>query len=292
MNRRYFVLSFAAAFMVMTVMAMIAVHFLSPDIDLDTSGPSQEADGYTPVDDDTLTVLMVGTSASGESAGAFVLLQFRPVEQRIWVTCLPPQTTLDSQARHTTLAGAYERGGGAYARLALSEAYQLGIDRYVVVDQSNFSTIMELLGPVDFYLTNDIRFTNGEREIKLYAGIQRLDGTMITDIVSFDDFPGGEVQRCETTSELVIRVINDRLELAKSVVIDALFNSMINRVETDITHNDYIERRDALIYMARLTVAPATAVYISGDFNESAEFVLSGESSNRLSSIFGVGENS
>ncbi len=286
-HRHYFAISFIATFCVMAFMAFMAVYVFSPNAN-PSGAEAANADAYVPVAEDSLTVLVVGQPGDKEGVPIFVLAKFDPTRQTISVTALPAQTYLVKGEKKDTLGGTFWLGGGAYARLALAEAMGLQIDRYMVIQQAEFLQIMELLGPTDYQLPVALQYESEERFIDMDAGLYQLDGKKAYDVITYPTYGGGEIERCQIVTGLVTRVINGRMELFTSPLVDAIFSGVVNRAETDLSQLDYQQRKTAAEYMAHLATEPAVAADIAGAFDEAGEhFILSEEGTATLTQLYG-----
>lgn len=268
---RYFMMSFAAAFFVLSLLFLFLMTTSSPaahpPVAEETTAP---ADEYYPAAEDCLTVLFYGVEFSDSVAGTYLLARFDPVRQGVTVAVLPPATLLGEE----TLADCYRYGGAIYARDRLSAHLGITIDRYVRMDLSGFIQAAGVIGTVEFELEEELALEEGEMAFTLNAGPQLLDGRKAAAIIRHRQYPGGEAQRSEIITSLACAIIDQRIDVATSVLADKVFSSIINLIDTDISYADYEQRRRAAAWLAEKNSAIAYPLTLEGSDGEDGAFLL------------------
>lgn len=286
---RYFFLSFSLSFLLLSVSFFFLANAITPKIPQSVAERRQQAEGNTPGEnylprkEDALTVLFVGSYTQETGAGTFILVRFDPSDGKIPVTVFPPQTLVDSPTGAETLADVYQYGGAGYARSALSDTIGIPIDRYVRIDAASFVEAAGIIGTVEFDLPYAVIVDGGGTKMTLQKGRQLLDGGKAADIIRSRGYPGGELSRCAVAGDLAAAIINQRIDVTRSVLVDQIFEGVINRIDSDISYADYEGRKQAAQFLARLQADPAVSVRASGAFNAAGtEFTLSDTSIARL----------
>ncbi|WRS27055.1 LCP family protein [Oscillospiraceae bacterium MB08-C2-2] len=254
---RCFFLSFSGAFLALTVLILWMVTTLRPTIKKTVAATPQDA-VYTPVQKDALTLLVMGLEAADSVPGSYVLLRLDPVAGSIPVVVLPPKTLVSNGGKEETLAEVYTYGGADYTRIALAETLGITIDRYARINQANFIKAAKTVGNVEFSLPAETTITgSGGMEIILQKGLQLLDGAKVVGLITHKDYIENQPARCKITGDLAVAIINQRLDVALSTVVDPVFEAIINLIDSDITYPDYEQRKAAAAYMAKLETPPA-----------------------------------
>lgn len=259
--------------------------------------PTSSNSVYSPIkESDCLTVLFMGVKDSGSISNTYLLARFDPVNDRIPVVSLPPQTMVVKPEGDQTpepLWEVYRYGGRSLAVKALSHTLNIPIDRYVVIDLSSFRQVSEWIGSVQYSLRYPLNYQDSERTIRLTQGLQLVDGQKAIDIVTYPNYAGGETTRAEITAELAVKIINDKLNLAVSGTADRLFKQVVNLVDTDITYKDFEIRKTAISHLTGLKGAPAISLPLDGGWPNTKEYRLSQRFLEQIEVYFGTrsGEN-
>lgn len=275
---RYFFLSFAAAFLVLSLLflfLMTTVHPKTPEAFAEL--PQEAEPVYTPTAEDALTVLFICNDTGSTTAGGFILARFDPVAGAIPIVVLPPETMVQNRDKTETLGDVFRYGGASYARDALADTLGVPVDRYVRMGESAFVTAANTIGTVEYDLPEAllIRDASGAT-ITMSAGKQLLDGQKALWILTHDGYEGGALARCRAAGELVVQIANQRIDIVNSSLLDKVFEKIVNLVDTDISYTDYDNRKQAAAFMAQLEKAPARSLPISGRWNgEQTQLTLS-----------------
>lgn len=242
--------------------------------------------------EDCMTVLLMGVKDRESVSNTYLLVRFDPVNGRIPVLSLPPQTLVvkpEGDQTPLTLSEAYRFGGHTLAMRALSNTLDISIDRYAVVEAGRFIEIASMIGSIQYQLGQDLSYQDSERVIQLSKGMQLVDGQKALDIMTYPQYPGGDSVRAEVTAALAAQIINSRISLAASPAVESLFKGIVNRVETDITYMDFEQRRVLAASMAGLT--PALQLSLDGGFGvDGREYTFSESALNVLQEYFGSGQ--
>ena len=275
---RYFFLAFAAAFFVLTLslfLLMNAVHPRTPPSLLADAALTQET-AYLPEESEKLTVFFAGVSQDGSDAGTFLLIKFDPLSGTIPIIAFPPETTIFNAGKTQTLRECYQYAGAARTRDALAATLGITIDRYVRMDEHAFIIAANAVGTVEYELVSPVKLgASGGMPALLNRGIHLLDGQKAAGILRGENFTSS-LERCENTARLAAAVVNQRMDIVLSTVVDKVFEKIINLIETDISYLDYDNRKQAAKFMAKLEKQPAVYLPVAGSFDKDNErFALS-----------------
>lgn len=246
----------------------------------------------TPTPEQALTVLCIGVSPDSKEANCFVLVHYDPASGQIPVMTFPVETMVQNEDTMQTLAEVYRYGGAVFSRNALSATIGIPIDRYVRMDEANFLIAAQTVGNIEFSLQNEMRLGSGPNPIILSAGVHLLDGAMMQSMMAYDRYVGGRLEQCGMVSQLTAAMINQRMDIALSAVVDQVFQKIVNLIETDISYTDYEERKQSAVFLAELAGDPAFVIDVTGQYNgDQTEFTLSDTFSPKLMQTFFHGYN-
>lgn len=270
---RYFFLSFSVSFLILSILFLGLMSLVHPTIPKTfAASPVEEEPAYEPLREDAITVLFVGIAPDEVEADTFLLVRMDPVGGTIPVTAFPRQTLLLKGGKSETLADAYRYGGAEYTRDQLSRELGIPIDRYVRMDMASFVIAADTVGSVEFELPRDISLGySGSGRMVLSQGMQLLDGRKAADIIHYDGHSGGELTRCAMVADLTAAIINQRIDISLSTIVDKVFEKIINLIDTDISYPDYDTRKDAAQYLAQLETPPAQPITVSGTYSKDHE---------------------
>lgn len=267
---RYFFLSFSIAFFVLSLMflfLMSTVHPKTPESLVREPETAVANTVYLPNPRDSLSVLFMGVETDSAACGTFILARFDPASGKVPVAVFPPRTAIKNNGKLETLSEVYRFGGAEYTKKALGETLGIPIDRYVRIRMDSFLTCAAAIGSVEFDLPVEVTITRGGAAFTLSKGKQLLDGQKVADIIRYQDYPGGEAERCRVTAELTAAIVNQRMDVCLSTVVDNVFEKIINLIATDISYTDYYERKHAAEFLARLGDGPASPVALNGEWS-------------------------
>lgn len=268
---RYFFLSFSLAFLTLSLMflfLMNIVHPQKPEPFVNEPETGDASPVYLPGERDSLSVLFMGVETDGAACGTFILAQFDPAAGKVPVVVFPPQTVVKNGGKSETLSDVYSFGGAEYTKKALAETLGIPIDRYVRVRMDSFLICAAAIGSVEFDLPAEVTVNRGGAPFTMSVGKQLLDGQKVADIIRYGDYPGGEAERCRIAAELTCAIINQRMDVCLSTVVDNIFEKIINIIATDISYTDYYDRKRAAEFLARMGNNPAVPISLNGEWSE------------------------
>ena len=264
-KRIYFLVSFLCAFLafwlVFLVMMSAGQNHSAP-----RTAPANRAAAYQPSDQDALTLMLFGIESHGAVADTFVLLRFDPVRGQVGVAVFPPGTVLTHNDSGETLAEAYRFGGMIYTRDVLSLTLNIPIDRHARATLSGFVAAANAVGSVEFELYEPVTVSAGGQPVTLDAGVHLLDGRQVAELVRYRDFPGTEAARTELITRLTCAIIDQRIDIVFSTLLEQVFTTVVNLLDTDITFADFEQRIAGAQHMADQSEPVALPIALQGDF--------------------------
>ncbi|MCI8440903.1 MAG: hypothetical protein HFG27_00010 [Provencibacterium sp.] len=283
---RYFMLSFAIGFLLLSVSAMLVVLFIPPQMEI---GEAQmnTADGlsYLPSNQEALNLLLV-VEPGGEEERVYALLRFDPARGQVPVAVLPAGTLFGAAGRLATLESAYDYAGIRRAAAQIGEALGISIDRYLQLKAQDAAELVDQLGGVLYRVKKRMIFESPGAQTVLEPGPRQLSGSLFGEVLAYS-FPGGALERSSMLGSLIASLINEHSDLLLTAEADTVFQSLVNRANTNISALDYQQRKAAARFMARLSPDGAFSVTLSGSGeNTYGTFSLSEECCRQLATIF------
>jgi polyisoprenyl-teichoic acid--peptidoglycan teichoic acid transferase len=120
----------------------------------------------------------------------------------------------------------------------LSRVFDIPIDYYFSIDTEAFVEVVDLVGPIPFYVKQSMRYHNGERLlVDLKEGQQFLTGRQAEGLVRYRSYRMGDFERTEVQREFIkafLSHISDRgLSPFKLL---GMLQIALNNVETNFTN--------------------------------------------------------
>ncbi|MFA9379932.1 MAG: LCP family protein [Acetanaerobacterium sp.] len=289
---KLFSISFGVSVVVLSLIFIPIMLELSPlhDNYFSTSSVAESVDQdiYTPVEKDAMTSLIIVTD--GGSGRYFMLIRFDPINERIPVCSLPYTMQVVTSERTDTLAGFDAYGGTLMVREILQSALKITIDRTARLSTDDFVKAVNTLGTVKYTLPYSLIYkdTGTDTYINVPKGTQTLDGRAVYDMFRFPQYAEGEEHRYKVQSDLLAKLINERLNDWLIQHGDSVFNTIVNLADTDISYNDYQQRLAALRRFAEREEGASIPIFPGGRY-DTQSFTLSQQSADTLRMYF-VGE--
>ena len=124
--------------------------------------------------------LLIGTDKeAGNEADAVILTVWNSKDKGVTFISIPPNTKLARQEKKNQLIRTtFSEGGAEETKSAVENLLHLRIDKYAVLDYSNFRNYVDKIGGVDMYVEKGMDHQNreGETDIQIRQGYQCPDG--------------------------------------------------------------------------------------------------------------------
>ena len=242
MGVRYFLLSFLITFSVVTLIALAVLSNLlnpAPAHNITDNVPKFEHN-YT--DSDSITVLCIGYSRKQPQTAYYSLLKLDAPNKRVLVTSIPADTKIGEK----TLTETASYSGSAAATEALAKALDIKIDRYLRIEETSFSSIVDTLGAVTIDLENAVEHydENGFLDYSMNKGRHVFFGERLCGLIRYSG--KDETERANAQSAILASLFSQRLESGKYDDPQKIFETVINSSESNINVFDFENRRAAI----------------------------------------------
>ena len=151
--------------------------------------------------------LLIGTDKNtGNEADAIVLTAWNSKDQSVTFISIPPNTRLARQEKKNQLIKTtFTEGGAEETRSAVENLLHLRIEKYAVFDFSNFTDYVNKIGGIDLYVEKSMEHENqnGEKDIELHQGYQKLDGERALGYTRYVEKKNGEISRIQRQERIM-----------------------------------------------------------------------------------------
>lgn len=121
---------------------------------------------------------------------------------------------------------------------AVSERYAETFDRYILVNEENIGRVLLKLGYFDIELDEEFKYDNGNQKLHLLKGQHALNGN---EFYTYLKYMGGthSIDETDAQTKVVAEWLNQELTPANYAKSQALFESLVNAVSTNISISDF-----------------------------------------------------
>ncbi|MEG1875253.1 MAG: hypothetical protein RR185_06740 [Angelakisella sp.] len=243
---------------------------------------------YLPPKEDRLVLLLSCAEAEDIPPDLYLLAGFLPDKGRIALCLLPPKTMVLNGEQYGTLDALHTQGGTAYVAKALGSYLGVDIERNAQLEVTGLKKLMETIGFYKFFLPCELDYPLHQRQIAMSRGEYRLDGRKLADLLCYPAYPGGEKERSDRGAMLLTQMLNAHLPDCNTPQGDRQVQVFLNSCRTNLSFQDYEERRSSTKFLAALELPAATAVYVEGELSRDySSFWLTEGCRARLTSTFG-----
>lgn len=157
--------------------------------------------------------LLIGTDKeAGNEADVVILTVWNSKDKGVTFISIPPNTKLARQEKKNQLIRTtFSEGGAEETKSAVENLLHLRIDKYAVLDYSNFRNYVDKIGGVDMYVEKGMDHQNreGETDIQIRQGYQSLDGENALGYVRYIDKKNGEIDRIQRQERFLKTMIHE-----------------------------------------------------------------------------------
>jgi anionic cell wall polymer biosynthesis LytR-Cps2A-Psr (LCP) family protein len=267
-----YIITLIAAFAIFGFIGWLFIDMMQNDSGEGLPSAITESEQYLPSIEDRRTIIAVADLGDRKTDVIFMLIRFLPEDTNAVFLPLPPDTLCGTQ----TLYDLYRNGSGTGARDGAKAALGIEIDKYIVMDKTQFSTLCDLFSGSTYTVPYNMIYTDTDgSQIVITQGEKYLDTATVTQLLTSTGYKNGEEERATTAVTIISTMLTARLTSSFTEYLDNTFNTIINSgVTTDISKFDYDESREALRYTVSRTDRFCRASFPTGSINENGEYVL------------------
>lgn len=252
-------LSLTLLLLIVVGLGILGLNYFNNESQANTSISNQPIN-FKPSVEQNINILLMGKNRSDSIPKSYILVNFNAINRKVLISSLPKQTVANLNIKTKTLEQFYEYGGPNEVCKAVSSLFDIQLSKYICLSTQTFNTFVNLIGGLEFEVQKPIQGT-----INIKKGIQTLDGFRITEIIK--NTPISNLEQIKTQNTLIQTLINTHLNKKNFDILDILYQKTINLIDSNITHYDYIFRKDAFEYIACSQNPKCEVIEVSGSFN-------------------------
>ncbi|MDR0222755.1 MAG: LCP family protein [Oscillospiraceae bacterium] len=283
-NWYIYLISFAAAFAALSLFILAYRDVFFPEVGAPPAINRQGYINYVPSEDLDVTVLLMLSETTGGTPGYFMLMNYRPRDERIVLVPLKAETYVSGGGRSGKLAFVYGQGGAEAVMRGIKETFRIECGFYIKFDRTSFVNFAELMGDTPVKIPYDI----SEGNISFASGSAILSGADLYNYITFRNFKDGEDYRLVAAGSSLASFINSNGRNLTTEKIQNLFNKILNNADTDMTFKDYKNYQQALFHTSENADAPAVFYIPYGETDGSGAFIIAGDSADSILEKFNI----
>ena len=205
---------------------------LYPDDGYSGTMPSASGDRKT----DVYTFLLVGTDMDDGNTDTIMVATYDTVNQKISIMSIPRDTMINKSWDIKKINSVYSREGMKGLFDSVEKLIGFRPDFYVKVDLNMFVELVNLVGGVEFYVPQDMKYDDPQQDlhIDLKEGKQVLDGEKAMQLVRFRGYAEGDIRRVAVQQDFLKALIKECLNIKHWGKIKAYINLAMENIQTDL----------------------------------------------------------
>lgn len=220
-------------------------------------------DGYT-------NVLLLGidegtTGEAGKHADALLLMSFNNANGKVRTLSIPRGTlvVLPGQKEPQRISDAYPIGGPQLVTRAIIQLLGVSVHQYVAVDIKALTEIVDILGGIDLYVEEDMKYEDPEVRLKIdiQKGFQHLNGEKAQQYLRFRGDELGDIGRVKRQQKFVAAFYKKVLSLDAVTKVPQLAELLQKRV---VTSAEIFDSARLISLIKGLSGEPPQAVLLPG----------------------------
>lgn len=269
------------AFGITLAMIIMAVISLKDFIFPDNKQTGLSADGtlsedFVPDSSMNLSVLTMISDSDSDMPSLFVMASYNAVEDRLLYVPLTNSLTVGTEGR--TLPNIYAAQGGSGAAKAVSDVLGIKFDGYIRFNRDNLENLMTTFGNVEYDVSKTILINDGAEVEAINSGKQIFTSERLFRYIMFADFGEGESYRFNMIGSILIELFNQNVSYIDSSLLDTYASEIINKTETDLTEQQYMASKAAMLNTIQYGINPAEYYVPYGEYGDDGSFTISDNS--------------
>ncbi len=191
------------------------------------------------IEDTQFNILLVGIDKVSESTDVLMLLNVDTEKLSVNISSVYRDTRVNYNGRYCKINSVYKRASRDIGETikAVKEITGAPVNYYVMVDLEGFEYIVDELGGVDFYVPQDMKYSDPVQNlyIDLKEGQQHLDGNKAMQLVRFRKYLQGDVERANVQQDFITALIEQKLNARTIAKAPELFYELSDYIKTNVT---------------------------------------------------------
>ncbi|MDR0198100.1 MAG: LCP family protein [Oscillospiraceae bacterium] len=273
-NWYIYLISFAAAFAALSLFILAYWDNFFPETGMTSSVDRQGVVSFIPSADLDVTVLLMLSETQGGIPDYFVLMNYRPRDEKIVLVPLRGETYVSDGIKSGKLTVMYGQGGAPAVMSGIKSYFRIECGFYIKFDRASFVNFVALMGDTPVKIPYDIK----DGGVSLDSGSATLSSDDLYNYITYKNFKDGDGYRLVVMGSAMSSLINNNAKNLTTEKIQNLFNKILNNTDTDLAFKDYKNYQQALFYTSANAIEPATFYIPYGEYDDSGAFVTSRES--------------
>lgn len=160
-----------------------------------------------------------------------------------------PQTVADENS----VSQIYKNSGAAGVANSLSRLFGIEIDFYIDMDYSDYATMFDYLGSVNYTVLNNVRYKDTSRygyNIRISAGNQKLDGD---NAVKLMRYYVSQENNYTAVNDILLSAASQHMNEENYANRESVFSRFIEYSQTDFTVRDFTQKQNDLLVLSSST---------------------------------------
>jgi LCP family protein required for cell wall assembly len=197
-----------------------------------------------------------------------LLLRFDPEKKKLTALSIPRDTRTYLEGHGVTkINAANAHGGPALTAKTVSELLNgVGIDRYIRVNVQGVQSLVDALGGVTVYVSQDMKYKDDSQHlyIDLKQGQQHLDGNKALQLLRFRYDKNGDIGRVQRQQMLMRAMMEQTLNPATVARLPQILSVIQSHIDTNLS----VEEIAALAgFGVQINRSNVQMLMVPGDFN-------------------------
>lgn len=191
----------------------------------------------------TYCFVVGATDNEGYRTDTMMLVFFEPAKQVLNILQIPRDLIIETGHDSNKANALYAYGKGALMKSALSSAFGIPIDDYVVINLTCFRTVVDKLGGVELNVPFDMDYEDPDQDlyIHLKQGLQTLDGKEAEGFVRYRygyvDMDYGRMNAQKMFLAALAKTVTKPLNAVK---VPGLIDTVFKNMKTDLTASEML----------------------------------------------------
>lgn len=262
----YLITFLLAGIIVYIISSALLSSFYASHTSNSSTSSQQNGTAYKPDANSNFTVLaMLGKSAD-DAPDYYMTITYRGDLNSIIVMPYLSKTEFGGQ----TLKDEYIGGGAEAVLKSVSNAAGVEIKKYIRFNEANMVEFFNSVGNTTLSVPKELKYENKQDKTLtiVYAGTYSFTGSQLYAYLSFPDYKEKDVQySCKVHALAISSFINQNFNNVSEKSLDSYADFITNFIDTNITAEDYANKKQALLYTFANTNDPCDYYIPYGEIN-------------------------
>ncbi len=222
--------------------------------------------------DDTHIFIVGATDSEGYRTDAMLLVFFEPSADKLNVLQVPRDLFIEAgnASNKANTLNAY--GGGELMKSAMSSAFGIPIDNYVVVSIDVFKQLVDEIGGVEIEVPFDMDYEDPYQDLYIHLdkGLQVLNGEQAEGFVRYRfGYVNMDFGRMNAQKMFLAAAAKELIEPANMLKVPGLIDIVFKNMKTDLTAGEMLSHATSALTVPleniRIFTTPSESWYYDGE---------------------------